>query len=63
MEILSFPPIRVSIINSLESSLRILISNEFDDHLPMSRRLKGVGISKILQDVIFQLSGGKERRE
>ena len=40
MEILVLPPISGSIIYSLEPSLRILISDEFDDHFPMGRGAK-----------------------
>jgi hypothetical protein len=37
VEILSFPTISGSIKNPLESSFRELVSNEFDDHIPMGR--------------------------
>ena len=47
MEILCLPSISGSIINPLEPSLRILVSNEFDDHLPMGGGTKTLGTSKI----------------
>jgi len=37
VKILVLPPIRGSIIDPLECSLRILVSYEFEDHLPMGR--------------------------
>jgi hypothetical protein len=43
MEILVLPTISGSIINPQEPSLRILISDEFDNHLPMLRSPKGFG--------------------
>ena len=56
MEILVRPPINCGIINPLESSIRKLISNEFDDHLSMVRGPKGLRISKKYLWVIFQIS-------
>jgi hypothetical protein len=47
VEVRVLPPISGSIINPLESSLRILVSNELDDHLPMGGSPKGLGSSKI----------------
>ena len=47
MEIIVLPSINGSIIYPLESSLRILVSNEFDDHLTMGGGPKGLRISKI----------------
>jgi hypothetical protein len=47
MEVFCFPSISGSIIYSLESSLRILVSNKFHDHLPMGRGPKSLRISKI----------------
>ena len=37
VEILLVPTISGSIKNPLESSFRKLVSNEFDDHIPMGR--------------------------
>ena len=53
MEILCLPPISCSIINPLESSMRILVSDEFNNHIPMVWGPKGLGISKIFYGVIF----------
>jgi hypothetical protein len=47
MEIICLPPISVSIINPLESSMRILVSNKLDDHVPMGEGPKGLRTSKI----------------
>jgi hypothetical protein len=60
MKILCSPPISGSIINPLKSSSRKLVSNEFDDHLPMGRSPKGLGSSKISLGVIFQIRNGKD---
>ena len=43
VKISALPPVSGSIINPLESSLRELVSNELDDHLPMGRCPKGLG--------------------
>ena len=43
VKISALPPVSGSIINPLESSLRELVSNELDDHLPLSRDPKGLG--------------------
>ena len=47
MEILCIPPVSCSIIYPLESSFRILVSNEFHDHLLMGGCPKGLRIAKI----------------
>ena len=47
MEIICLPPMSGSIINPLESSIRILISNKLEDHGTMSGGPKGLGTSKI----------------
>ena len=54
MEIPILPPICGGIINPLESSLRILVPNELDDHIPMGGGPKGLGSSKICLGVVFQ---------
>jgi hypothetical protein len=58
MEIICSPTIRGSIINPLESSLRILVSNEFEDHFSMGGGPKGLGTSKIYLGVVFQIRNG-----
>jgi hypothetical protein len=55
MEIVCSPPISGSIINSLESSFRIMVSNVFDDHLPMLWSPEGLGTSKIGLGVVFKM--------
>ena len=54
VEILVLPTISGSIIYSLEPSLRKLISDEFDHHLTMLGRSKGLG------GFVFQIRDGKD---
>jgi hypothetical protein len=54
MEILCLPPISSSIINPLESGMRILVSDEFNNHIPMVWAPKCLGISKIFYGVFLR---------
>ena len=47
VEIFCSPPISDRIIDPLEPSFRVFISDEFDDHLTMGRGPKCLGSSKI----------------
>ena len=61
MEISILPPISGSIKNPLESGTRILVSNEFHNHLPVSRGPKSLGSSKICLGVIFLIRDRQNR--
>jgi hypothetical protein len=52
MEVLSLPAMSVRIINSHESSLRILVPYKFHDHLPMGGGPKGLRVSEIFFRII-----------
>jgi len=52
MEVLSLPSMSVRIINPLESSLRILVSYKFYDHLLMGGGPKGLRVSEIFFRII-----------
>ena len=61
MEIICSPPISGSIKNPLESGTRILVSYEFDNHLPVTRDPKSLGNSKICLRVIFLIRDRQNR--
>ena len=54
MEILNIPPISSSIKNPLESGIGILVSDEFNNHIPMVCAPKCLGISKIFYRVFLR---------
>ena len=59
MEILCIPTIRGSIINPLNYSLRIMILNELEDHLPMGGGTKCLGTPKIFWGFVLQIRDGQ----
>jgi hypothetical protein len=57
MEISVLPPISRRIIDPQEYSMRVMVSNEIEDHFTMGGRPKGLGCSKICLGVDFQIRG------
>jgi hypothetical protein len=54
VEILRTPPIRVSIVDPLESCFRIFVSHEFEDHLAVGGGANSLGSSEICHRVILR---------